>query len=89
MNTKQAAQERPPHRTESGWWFEINGSECGPYDTRSEAEKDRSGLRRFYRDHPEYIETERNARHAAETVTQPDNGRSAHTLFDVAEFTST
>jgi hypothetical protein len=47
----------------NGWWImdlpasRVNGEvshECGPYATRAEADDDRRGLERFYRDNPEY-----------------------------------
>ena len=38
-------------RRSTGWW--VTGlpdyDDCGPYDTRKEAEEDRIGMERFYR----------------------------------------
>ena len=45
------------------WWIEdvppyrVNGetcTSCGPYDTRREADSDRVGLQRFFRQNPKY-----------------------------------
>jgi hypothetical protein len=46
------------------WWiqgppaYRVKGetcTSCGPYATRFEADDDRRGMERFYRDHPEIL----------------------------------
>ena len=43
-----------------GWWVvglpqtaPGDPAECGPYDTKADAESDRRGLARFYRENPQ------------------------------------
>jgi hypothetical protein len=56
MTTLRTAQH-----DDGTWWihdvpaYVVNGEvchECGPYRTRAEADDDRRGLQRFYRDNP-------------------------------------
>ena len=45
---QHAVIERRP----DGWWIVgYECGDCGPYSTKAEAEQDRRGMRRWYREH--------------------------------------
>lgn len=51
------------HR-EDAWWIEDYGEFYGPYDTKKEAEEDRRGLIRFYKNEGKkgYVTTDHRPR---------------------------
>lgn len=35
---------------EPGWWFKSSDGYVGPYDTKSDAQEDKKGIDRFYKE---------------------------------------
>lgn len=43
-------------KREDGWWVkDPNNIDMGPYHTKEDAEEDRRGMTRFWKNNPEYL----------------------------------
>jgi len=58
-------------KREDGWWIVDvpNAPDCGPYDSKREAEDDRRGMERFekFEDRPGFVTVDRKRDHRRES----------------------